>query len=130
MQETKCEIKDKLIQVSFSCEANIEVVESQLLELVKLENTEFICCFLNRKMVEAKHFDTSIVDVLENTLGKKLTWMADKYDNDCTSFLSNLDNERMEVAKQIDHIYVLDSATAKGVAKEIELFSLGRVVLM
>ena len=45
-------------------------------------------------------------------------------------FLANLDNERMEVAKQIDHIYVLDSATAKGVAKEIELFSLGRVVLM
>ena len=52
MQDTKCEIKNKLIQISFSGEANMAVVEEQLVELSKLENTEFICCFLNRKMVE------------------------------------------------------------------------------
>lgn len=119
----------KKIQISFAGNANLENVEKQLKELSKKEDVKFICCFLNRKMVEEKGFTTEIVDLLENIIGDRLIWLADKYKN-FDEFMKNIDKARTEVANQIDHLYVLDSETAKGVSREIELFTMGRVVLM
>jgi hypothetical protein len=119
----------KKIQISFAGNANLETVEEQLIKLSKMEDVEFYCCFLNRKMVTEKGFNTNIVDLLDRTIGDKITWLADQFPN-FNEFMGNLDGARTEVAKIIDHIYVLDSATAKGVSREIELFTMGKVVLM
>lgn len=119
----------KLIQISFAGNANLVRVEEQLKEISKMEDTEFMCCFLNRAMVKEKGFSMDIVNLLTDTLGDKLIWLADNYVT-FGEFIDDIDNARQIVAEKIDNMYVLDATTAAGVSREIELFSLGKIVLM
>lgn len=119
----------KKIQISFAGNADLTTVWSQLVEISKMEDVKFYCCFLNERMVIGKGFSMDIINLLNATIGDRLVWLADDY-NTFDEFMANIDSARLKVADQIDHIYVLDSSTAKGVSKEIELFTKGRVILL
>jgi len=117
------------VQICFSGNADLSKVERQLIELAKNENFEFYCCFLTRKQVEEKKFTLHIVNLLENTLKDRLTFMTKRYDT-FEEVMSNMTFIRTETANMVNRMYVLDSGTAKGVREEIELFTNCKVVLM
>lgn len=115
------------VQISFSKDANLENVKQQLLS-INNGDYEFHCCFLPRKAVEEKGWDTAIVDLLEETLGDKLHYQLEKYDT-FSDMMSNIETERIEIANLVNRMFVLDSGSAEGVRKEIELFSNAKIIL-
>lgn len=116
------------VQISFAGNADLSKVKSQLEDL-KEENFEFYCCFLPRHIVEQKGFDTAIVDMLENILGDKLHWQLAKYKT-FDEAMTYIGKERAIIADTVNRMYILDSKIAKGVTKEIELFTSRKVILL
>ena len=118
-----------LVQISFAANANLENVRNQLIELKNEDKYTFASCFLNREMVIEKEFDTKIVDLLEGILGVEYSTKADEYAT-FSDFMDNIMIARKELADEVNRLFVLDSGTASGVAKEIELFTNAKVILL
>lgn len=115
-------------QISFGADANLQLVEKQLRELVQLPNLEFYCAFLTRKQVEMKGLDTSIVNVLDEVLGDRLTYVTEAYDS-FEDVMENIDTIRTNLCG-ITHIhYVLGLPVSKGVADEVNLRTHGKVIM-
>lgn len=125
------------VQISFAKDADLANVESQLIELASHKNYEFYCCFLPRDIVEEQGFGTQIVDLLDKTLGDRLTYQVSTYkyptakgDSKFQAAMLWMSEIRDITANKVDKLYVLDSKSALGVAEEIKLFTKGRVNLI
>ena len=129
MTQGGIEVEKVKVQICFAGTAYLENVKKQLEELSKNDELEFYCCFLTRKQVEAKGFKLDIVDLLESTLGNRLTFMTNRYDT-FDEVMANMTSLRTDTANLVNRLYVLDSGTAKGVAEEISLFTRLKVILM
>jgi len=116
-------------QICFAGTANLEKVKEQLVQLKNENKYEFHCCFLPRHIVVEKGFTTDIIDMLENTLGDDLIWELKEYKS-FDDIMKDLYTVREHVANTVNRMFVLDSGTARGVAKEIELFTSAKVIMM
>lgn len=119
-----------LIQISFGATADLGIVKNQLKELKeKFPEANYISCFLPRHIVKEKGFDTSIVDTIDGELGDKHTYAGEKF-KDFADFMSNIEDTRITVSSTVDRLAVLDASEAKGVVREIELFTNSRLIMM
>lgn len=117
------------VQICFECSADLNKVKEQLTELKNTNQYIFHHCFLSRKHVEEKGFTTDIVDMLDEVLGADQEAHLNKYDTFADAML-HIDKERKEVANGVNRMFVLDSGTAEGIRKEIELFTNMKVILL
>ncbi len=115
------------VQISFSCEANLEKVKEQLTNLKEqYPFFTFHHCFLSRKQVEEKGFSTNIVDMLDEVLGDNHVSYLDKYET-FDEAKAHIKEERLKLSTITSELFVLDSGLADGVKKEIALYSHERV---
>ena len=118
------------IWVAFGGNANLENVERGLDELLsKHPDATFYCCFLTKEVVTKEGFDPGAVDLLERKLGDRLEWLLKDYKS-LDEVKPDLDKKRFECARICDKLCVLDSDTAKGVTREIEVMSNLKIILM
>lgn len=115
--------------ISFSKDSDLKVVEIQLKWLASLEGYEFVCCFLPRHIIEDEGMDLSIVNLLQDTLGDRLTWLLEGKET-FKEASSVMDEQRQFGLDLSDKMYVLDSKSAVGVKKEVEIFTNGKVILL
>lgn len=118
------------VQICFACDANLERVKEQLEELVTNHpEFRFHHCFLARHHVEEKGFDMAIVDMLDEVLGENQYRHLEDYET-FSDAMSHLEEKRELVADLVNRMFVLDAGAAKGIAREIELFTRMKVVLL
>jgi hypothetical protein len=116
-------------QICFAGNANIENVKKQLEQLKAETKYQFYCCFLPKHLVEQKGFSPEIVDTLEEVLGEELVWQLKEYET-FEAAMANIEQIRQDTAELVNRMFVLDSGTAAGVAKEVQLFTNAKVILM
>lgn len=120
----------KRVLISFSKDANLEVVEKQLNMIDNTsEEYEYFCLFLPRHIVESKGLDTNIIDLLERTLGDRLEWVLSGYET-FEEAISALTKERQNIIPLMDLMFVLDSNIAFGVTSEINIFTNKKLIIM
>lgn len=118
------------IQISFATHGpNLSYVKHQLQRLAEEnQNCEFYCGFLTRKQLKAAKMDTEIVDILDSTLGNRLTYLSDNFINR-DEVMDNLSFINKELNDMCDYHFVLGLIVSPNLQEQVIRSSGGKTIL-
>jgi len=129
-----CKSFSKVYQISFNGVGDPEIFRKQLLEIKESNKDKhsilYVTCSLNHEMIkELENANSDIIDLFDEILGKNLIYIADMYDS-MSSFMDDLDSIRNIVGNNIDKTYILNLDVNKGLIREINICTNGKVEIM
>lgn len=111
-------------QVSFDKDADLEIVEKQLLQLTVDWNTEgtdwtVVTGFIPRDIIEAKGWSTAIHDMFDRVIPLNKIYHENGTYDTLEECMANIDNTRSFISATTSRLYVLGVKMNPGVVAEI-----------
>lgn len=122
--------KKTRIQISFATHGpNLGYVKHQLKQIAKEnKDCEFYCGFLTRKQLKDAKMDTEIADILDSTLGDRLTYLTSVHSSK-DNVIGNMSFIRESLNDICDYHYVLGLIVSPNLQEQVKLSSGGKVIL-